>query len=80
MVLLDKKAYIIHDIDNEQKEISSADITTEGSLSNIKPSNLEEMEKDIAKVEIPPKAFIKEVLFEKLKDIFGKDVEVLINY
>ncbi len=80
VMLLDKKAYIIHDIDNEQKEISSADITAEGSLANIKSSSLEEMEKDLAKMDIPQKAFIKEILFEKLKDIFGKDVEVLINY
>ncbi|MEK6964359.1 MAG: nucleotidyltransferase domain-containing protein [Nanoarchaeota archaeon] len=80
ILLLDKLAYIIHDVDSEQKEISLADITSEGSLANIRTSNLEEMEKDLAKVAIPPKAFIKESLFEKLKDIFGKDVEVLINY
>lgn len=80
ILLLDKSAYIIHDVDNEQKEISLADITPDGSLANIRASNLEAMEKDLAKVEIPPKAFIKERLFEKLKDIFGRDVEVLINY
>ncbi len=80
ILLLDKLAYIIHDVDNEQKEISLADITPEGSLANIRASSLEAMEKDLAKVAIPPKAFIKESLFEKLKDIFGKDVEVLINY
>lgn len=80
VLLLDKSAYIIHDVDSEQKEISLADITPEGSLANIRASSLEAMEKDLAKVAIPPKAFIKESLFEKLKDIFGKDVEVLINY
>jgi len=38
------------------------------------------MEKVLAKVEIPPKVFIKEKIFEDLKNIFGKDVEVLVNY
>jgi len=29
---------------------------------------------------IPPRVFIKEPIFENLKDIFGKDVEILVNY
>ncbi len=31
-------------------------------------------------MEIPPKVFIKEPIFEDLKRVFGKDVEVLVNY
>ncbi|HLD05597.1 MAG TPA: nucleotidyltransferase domain-containing protein [Candidatus Nanoarchaeia archaeon] len=80
VVLLEKVAYVIHDVDNEQKDISRGELGPDGSLSNIHASNLEEMEKDLAKMKIPPKTFIKEKLFEKLKDIFGKDVEILINY
>ena len=39
-------------------------------------------EKDLAaaKIEIPSKVFIKEPIFEDLKRIFGKDVEILVNY
>lgn len=80
VVLLGKKAFIIHDIDNEDKEISKADLTPEGSLVNIQESNLEEYEKELTGIEMPERVFIKEPIFENLKEIFGKDVEILINY
>ena len=41
---------------------------------------MDELEKVLKKVEIPPKVFIKEPIFEDLKNIFGKDVEILVNY
>ncbi|MEM4260601.1 MAG: nucleotidyltransferase domain-containing protein [Candidatus Woesearchaeota archaeon] len=80
IILLEKVAFIIHDIDSEQKEISKADINEKGALQNIKESNIEELEKELAKIDIPSKAFIKEPIFEDLKSIFGKDVEILVNY
>ncbi|MFH1589950.1 MAG: nucleotidyltransferase domain-containing protein [archaeon] len=80
IILLGKRAFIIHDIDNEDKELSVADIKENGSLANVKKSSLEELEKALTGVEIPTKVFIKEPIFEDLKNIFGKDVEVLINY
>ncbi|KYK26164.1 hypothetical protein AYK26_00925 [Euryarchaeota archaeon SM23-78] len=80
VVLLGKKAFIIHDIDNEDKDISKADITAQGSLKNIKSSSLEEYEKALTGLEMPEKVFIKEPIFEDLKSIFGKDVEIMINY
>jgi len=80
VILLDDKAFIIHDIDHEEKELSKAKITEEGGLATIEKSSLEELEKSLAKVKIPQKVFIKEKIFEDLKRIFGKDVEVLINY
>jgi len=78
--LLGKRAFIIHDIDSDDKSIAKADLSESGSLSNIQPSSLEEYEQAIADTAIPEKAFIKEPLFEDLKAIFGKDVEILINY
>ncbi len=80
VILLDKIAYIIHDIDHEEKELSKAIIHPDGSLGTPEPSNLEELEKAVSKIEIPSKVFIKEPLFENLKNIFGKDVEILVNY
>jgi len=80
MILLDKKAFIIEDIDAEEKTVNIADIKEDGGLKNIKKSNIEELEKELMKVEIPPKVFIKERTFEDLKNMFGKDVEILINY
>ena len=80
VILLGNVAFIIHDIDHEEKEISKAKIKEDGSLGTTQKSSLEELEKSLAKVEIPPKVFIKEPIFEDLKNIFGKDVEILVNY
>ena len=62
------------------QELSKANIKPDGSLGTIEKSSLEELEKALAKIEIPPKVFIKEPIFEDLKRVFGKDVEVLVNY
>jgi uncharacterized protein (UPF0332 family)/predicted nucleotidyltransferase len=80
VILLGNKAFIIHDIDAETKEISKADITEIGGLTNIASATMEELEKEIVTLEMLPKVFIKEKTFEDLKSIFGKDVEILINY
>jgi uncharacterized protein (UPF0332 family)/predicted nucleotidyltransferase len=80
VLLLGKKAFVIHDIDAEDKEISKAAIKEDGSLGTVEKSSLEEMEKSLAKIELPGKVFIKEKIFEDLKNLFGKDVEVLVNY
>jgi len=80
VLLLGEIAFIVHDIDNEEKEISKAKINPDGSLGTVERTTIEEMEQAMAKIEIMPKVFIKQPIFENLKNIFGKDVEVLINY
>jgi len=80
VILLDKIAFLIHDIDHEEKEISKAKINPDGSLGVTQKSSLEELEKSLVKVKIPPRVFIKEPIFENLKSIFGKDVEILVKY
>ena len=80
VLLLDDVAFIIHDIDHEEKEVSKAKINEDGSLGTTKRTTLQEMEKHLAEAKIPPKTYIKEPIFENLRDIFGKDVEVLINF
>ena len=80
VLLLGDSAFIIHDIDHEEREISKAKINDDGSLGTPQKSSLEDLEKSLAKIEIPPKVFIKQPIFEDLKRFFGKDVEVLINY
>jgi len=79
VILLGDKAFIIHDIDHEEKEISKAKITADGGLRSISRTTLEEFEKALVSTEIIPKAFIKEQIFEDLKSIFGKDVEIMIS-
>jgi hypothetical protein len=61
-------------------DLSKARIKPDGSLGVPEKSSLEEMEHALANVDIPPKVFIKEPIFEDLKKFFGKDVEVLVNY
>lgn len=78
--LLDDIAFIVNDIDSEKKEIRKAKLLQDGSLEDIQESNLEELEKNISKAKIPKKVFIKEKLFENLKELYGKDVEILVNY
>lgn len=80
VILLGKEAFIIHDIDHEEKELSRAKIKEDGSLGTTHKCSLADLEKALAKVEIPPKVFIKEPIFEDLKNIFGKDVKILVNY
>mgnify|MGYP001557968616 FL=1 len=80
IILLGDEAYIIHDIDNEEKELSKAKINSDGSLAVIEKSSLEELEKALAKIGTPQRTSIKEPIFEDLKRIFGKDVEILMNY
>lgn len=80
VILLGEEAFIVHDIDHEEKEISKAKIKPDGSLGTTERSSIEDMEAAMAKIEIMPKVFIKQPIFEDLKNIFGKDVEVLINY
>lgn len=80
VIMLDKTAFIVHDIDNQEQGISKAEITNDGGLIDITSSSLEEMEKHIAKIEIPTKVYLKHRVFEDMKNIFGKDVEILVNY
>ena len=80
VILLGEEAYIIHDIENENKQISKAKIKEDGSLSAIESSSLEELEKALAKIETPQKTSIKEPIFEDLKKVFGSGIEILMNY
>jgi uncharacterized protein (UPF0332 family)/predicted nucleotidyltransferase len=81
IVLLDKVAFIIHDMDaRESQKIEKAKINADGSLGNREEATLEEFEKALASAKVPQRAFIKEPIFEDIKNIFGRDAEVLVNY
>ncbi len=81
IVLLDKVAFIIHDVDaKETQKLEKAKINADGSLGSREDTTLEEFEKALANAKFPQRAFIKEPIFEDIKSIFGKDAEVLVNY
>ncbi|MBI4151642.1 hypothetical protein HY496_01615, partial [Candidatus Woesearchaeota archaeon] len=81
VLLLDTIAFVIRDIDaKEQQIIEKAAVNPDGSLGSRELSSLEEMENELSKLKIPPRVFIKEPIFEDLKNIFGRHVEVLLQY
>ncbi|MAG91918.1 hypothetical protein CMO83_04540 [Candidatus Woesearchaeota archaeon] len=80
VLLLGNEAYITYDLDSQEREISKAKIKEDGHFASIEKSSLEEMEKAISKIQIPQKTSIKEPIFEDLKRVFGKDIEILMNY
>lgn len=80
VILFEKVAFVIHDIDAKEQRIEKALLKPDGSLGPLQESSLEEMEKELAGMKFPGKVFIKEPIFEDLKNIFGRNVEVLLNY
>ena len=80
VILLDKIAFVIHDLDAKELQVEKAPIESDGGLGTFETSSLEEFEKSLAAVKFPERVFIKEPIFEDLKRIFGKDVEVLVHY
>jgi len=81
VTLLGTTAFIIRDIDAKDKQLRKAPIKRDGGLDLGQESKAswEEFEKALAKIDIPPRVFIKEPVFESLKNVFGPDVEVLIT-
>jgi len=78
VVLLEKVAFVLKDVDGEQK-VEKAILNSNGSLGVLQDSSLEEFEKELAAAKFPKLVFIKEPIFEDLKNIFGREVEVLVH-
>jgi len=78
VLLLGNTAFITQDIDAKEKKLMKAKINSDGSLANLEDSNDEELEHALAKIAVPPRVFVREPLFESLKKIFGKDVEIAV--
>jgi len=79
VLLLEKVAFITPNLENRE-EVQKAEVTEDGGLKEVKKSSQEEMEKELTKNQIPSRVFIKEKIFEDLRNLFGKKVEILINY
>lgn len=80
VLLLDKIAFIITDIDAKKKEVQKATIKSDGSLVSIKKSDFVELDKHISTVVIPKNVFIKQKTFDSLKKLFGDDIKILVSY
>ena len=80
LIMLEKEAFLIDDINAKDKEISKATLTEDGSLLHIEKVKLADFEDAIAKEKIPKEIMIKEKIFSQLKSRYGKNVELLVNY
>lgn len=79
VLLFDEVAFITVDLDATEREIQKAAIKKDGSLGKIEESNHNELEEHLAKMDLPASVFIKQPVFESIKKVFGKDVEILVN-
>ena len=77
--IFNNQAFIIEDIDAKEKAVSKADIK-DGRLKDIAKSSMEDFEKFTRENKVYSKVFIKEKLGEDLKQIFGKDIEIMVGY
>ncbi len=79
VILLEDKAFVIQDVDAEEKTVEMTEVK-DGQFGLLKKSSLEELEKALAGANIPRKVFIHEKVFESLKKLFGKDVQVMVHH
>ncbi len=79
MLILGTTAFIIHDSGSENKQVSSASVKSNGRIGEATTSSFEALEKAVVATKTIPVPSITEQLFSDLKNIFGKDVELLIN-
>jgi predicted nucleotidyltransferase/DNA-binding FrmR family transcriptional regulator len=79
VILLEGQVFIVHDLDEEPKRISKAKLMADGNMGMLEDVGLEQYEKALATAIIPPRVFVNEKLFERLHDIFGKNIEVMVS-
>ncbi len=82
ILLLNEVAYIVHDLDakDEEKKFSKAIILPNGGLGQLQDCGFKDVQEAMSHSTLPKKVFIKEKIFEDLRTLFGKDVEILLNY
>ncbi len=79
VLVLGRDAFIVHDLDAEQRDVSHAHMKDDGSLEKIKKSSMDELEEALSKNIKLESPFIKERLFESLKEVFGNDIEIRLG-
>lgn len=79
VLVLGEQAFIIYDIDAEQKEVSAAKVRKDGGLGKVEQSSLEDMEKAMGDFHPTQRVSIRNRLIEDLKKVFGEEMEILLN-
>ena len=80
IIILKDNVFIINDIDEPDKEIQHAKMSKEGKLNKITESSLQDLEAELVNTDVPEKKFLKPEFFDELRKIFGKNMELLVNY
>ncbi len=78
VVLLGKTAFIIYDVGEPTRRYGKAAIDKDGSLGVVEDTTVEEFDDAIATSKPHDGVRVKDHIFESLKRIFGKDVEILL--
>jgi len=79
VIMTEKVAFILHNVDEPEKGVSKADIKEDGTLENVKASSLPEFEQALSHAKMPRGIIFSGKFFKNLQDIFGKDVEILLG-
>jgi uncharacterized protein (UPF0332 family) len=77
ILLLKDVAFIVKNLNAKQKEIIKVQIDKKGRLKNPTKTDVLEMDKVLVDTEIPKSLSVKEGIFEDLKEIMGKDIEII---
>jgi len=76
LYLLDKKIFLIKDI--KEKEIMKAGLQDNGVMGNLSKSSQEELEDELKNLKAHD-IYLKEKTLDSLRNIFGKNVEILVG-
>jgi len=76
LYLLDKKIFLIKDI--KEKEIMKTNLNENGSFGNLSKSSQEELEEELKNIKAHD-IYLKEKTVNSLKQLIGKDVEILVG-
>lgn len=77
-LILDNIVFITKDLEIKDS-LFIAKLADDGSLSDIKKSSPEELEKHLSNIVSAKSAFINEKLFESLKHLIGKEIEIMLG-
>ena len=79
VIILDDFAFIVLDIEKPEAGFKRAKIRESGLLTDVDDSSPEEFEKKLSQLKNPRKVFISGELFDSLRRIFGKEMEILLD-
>ncbi len=79
IMLLDKKAFVIPNLEADEKQIQVAELAKDGSLTKIRETDFDELEQAIADFKGKDKIFLKPKTVSSLEKIFGNEFDILIK-